>query len=95
MPAVTRLGDECTGHGCFGPRGNDQASEDVFCNNIAVHRQDDHWPDHCCTIICHDSNCEHGSGTVFVNNKECARIGDPVACGSAIAQGSANVFAGP
>jgi uncharacterized Zn-binding protein involved in type VI secretion len=31
---------------------------------------------------------------VFVNGKQLGRIGDPVACGSAIASGSGNVFAG-
>ena len=31
---------------------------------------------------------------VRVNGKQLARIGDPVACGSTVAQGSANVFAG-
>jgi uncharacterized Zn-binding protein involved in type VI secretion len=35
-----------------------------------------------------------GSGTVFVNGKALARVGDSVACGSAAAQGSSNVFAG-
>lgn len=94
MPAVTRLGDECTGHGCWPPRGNDQASPDVFVNGIAVHRKTDHWPVHCCGPACHDSNCQEGSSNVFINNLPCARIGDPVACGSAIAQGSPNVFAG-
>lgn len=94
MPAVTRLGDDCTGHGCWPPRGNDQASPNVFVNNIAVHRQSDHWPTHCCGPACHDSTLSKGSATVFVNNLQCARIGDPVACGSAIAKGSANVFAG-
>jgi hypothetical protein len=29
-----------------------------------------------------------------VNSLQIARIGDPVACGSAIAEGSGNVFAG-
>lgn len=94
MPAVTRKGDLDTGHGCFPPRGNDQASGNVFANSIGVHRQGDHWPTHCCGIPCHDSSLQSGSGTVFVNNKQICRIGDPVACGSAVAQGSPNVFAG-
>lgn len=95
MPAVTRLGDKCTGHGGFPPRANDSASGNVFVNNKAVHRQGDHWVTHCNpTPSCHDSTAASGSGTVFVNNKAIIRIGDPVACGSAVAGGSSNVFAG-
>jgi uncharacterized Zn-binding protein involved in type VI secretion len=94
MPSVTRLGDKCTGHGCFPPRANTSASGNVFVNNIAVHRQGDAWDTHCCGPACHDSSLASGSGTVFVNNLQIARIGDPVACGSSIAGGSGNVFAG-
>ncbi len=91
MPPVTRLGDICTGHDSCPPRPNDQASPNVFTNNIPTHRQGDHWTVHCS----HDSVLASGSGTVFVNNKQVSRIGDPVACGSAVAEGSSNVFAGP
>jgi uncharacterized Zn-binding protein involved in type VI secretion len=94
MPAVTRLGDSCTGHGCFPPRPNTSASGNVFVNNIAVHRQSDAWATHCCGPSCHDSVLASGSGSVFVNNLQIARIGDPVACGSSIAAGSDSVFAG-
>jgi uncharacterized Zn-binding protein involved in type VI secretion len=94
MPAVARLGDSCTGHGCFPPRGNDSASPNVFANNIAVHRQNDHWPVHRCGRRSHDSHLAGGSATVFANGQELGRIGDTVACGSAVAAGSPNVFAG-
>lgn len=96
MPSrsVTRLGDKCSGHGCFPPRVNDQASSDVFVNGIGAHRQGDHWVTHCCGNSCHDSSLAKGSSTVFVNGKQLSRIGDPVACGSAVAQGSNNVYAG-
>lgn len=94
MPSVTRLGDKCTGHGCFPPRANDEASGDVFVNGIGVHRVGDHWVTHCCGPSCHDSTAASGSGTVFANGKAVMRIGDSVACGSAVAQGSGNVFAG-
>nr|WP_083100694.1 PAAR domain-containing protein [Pseudophaeobacter leonis] len=35
-----------------------------------------------------------GSNTVYVNGKQIGRIGDPVDCGSAVAVGSGDVFAG-
>ena len=94
MPAVSYLGAICTGHACFPPRVNDEASPNVFVNGIAVHREGDHWITHCCGDSCHDSALASGSSTVFVNGLQMARIGDPVACGSAIAQGSDNVFCG-
>ena len=94
MPAVTRLGDACTGHGCFPGRPSSSASGDVFVNGIAVHRQGDSWSSHCCGPSCHGGALALGSGTVFVNGKMIGRIGDPVDCGSAVAVGSGNVFAG-
>ena len=94
MPACTRLGDTCTGHGCWSPRGNDAASGDVYVNGIGSHRQSDHWPTHCCGPACHDSTLAAGSGSVYVNGLQMGRIGDPVACGSSVSQGSSNVFAG-
>ena len=94
MPAVSRQGDPCTGHGCFPPRASTEGSPDVFVNGIAVHRTGDAWAAHCCGPPCHTSNLAAGSGTVFANSKQVARIGDPVACGSAVAAGSPNVFAG-
>jgi len=95
MPAVSRLGDACTGHGAWPPRPSTGASADVFVNSIAVHRKGDAWASHCNpTPSCHASTLAQGSATVFANGKPLARIGDPVACGSSVAAGSANVFAG-
>ncbi|WP_175253460.1 PAAR domain-containing protein [Pseudomonas sp. BMW13] len=96
MPAVSRLGDNCTGHGCWPPRPCTEASPNVRVNGIAAHRQGDAWAAHTCPTIpeTHASVLAAGSTTVRVNGKQLARIGDPVACGSAVAQGSANVFAG-
>lgn len=93
MPAVTRKGDYCTGHDGYPPGQNDEGSPNVKVNNLEVHRQDDHWPNHC-QSSCHESETAQGSSTVFVNNKPVARIGDPVKCGSVIAQGSPDVFIG-
>lgn len=94
MPAICRLGDECTGHGCWPPRVNDEASTDTFVNGLGVHRVTDHWVTHCCGPACHDSEAEQGSATVFVNGLAVMRVGDKIACGSAVAQGSPNVFIG-
>jgi len=93
MPAITRLEDESAGHG-FSARPNNQASGTVFVNGKGVHRQGDSWPLHCLGPVCHTSKTETGSSTVFINNVQCARIGDPLDCGDMIAQGSDTVFAG-
>lgn len=94
MPAVTRLGDNCTGHGCWPPRPNVSASPNVYVNGVPVHRQGDAWAVHCCGPSCHAGELASGSSTVYINGKQCGRIGDPVDCGSSVAQGSSNVFAG-
>lgn len=96
MPAVTRRGDACTGHGCWPPRPSTGGSPDVFANGIAVHRQGDTWAAHTCPAIpqTHASVLASGSATVFANGRQLGRIGDPVACGSSVAAGSPDVFAG-
>lgn len=95
MPAVTRLGDLCGGHGAWPPRSSTSASGDVFVNGIAVHRQGDSWDVHCDPQpACHAGILASGSSTVFVNGKQIGRVGDPVDCGSSVATGSENVFAG-
>ena len=95
MPAVTRLGDSCTGHGTWPPRPSTSGSGDVFVNGISAHRQGDAWAVHCNDVpVCHAGALATGSGTVFVNGKQLGRVGDSVSCGSSVAAGSGNVFAG-
>jgi uncharacterized Zn-binding protein involved in type VI secretion len=94
MPAVVRDGDECSGHDSFPPRANVEASGNVFVNGKGAHRVGDAWPSHCSEEGCHDAKQATGSGTVRVNGRPLARIGDEVSCGSLNAQGSPNVFAG-
>jgi len=94
MPAVSRLGDVCSGHGCFGSRPSASAASTVFVNGIAVHRLGDAWDSHCCGPVCHGGSTSGASATVFVEGMGVARIGDPVDCGSSIAAGSGDVFAG-
>jgi len=93
MPAVVRLGDQCSGHNpCFPPRPNVQGSPDVFVNSLPVHRLGDAWDIHCCGPDCHDGVAASGSSNVFVNGKPVCRVGDSVSCGSTMAEGSPNVF---
>jgi len=96
MPAVTSLGDQCSGHGCWPPRPSTSGADSVFVNGAAVHRAGDAWASHTCPAIpeSHASVLAAGSGSVFVQGRGVGRVGDPVACGSSVAQGSGNVFAG-
>jgi uncharacterized Zn-binding protein involved in type VI secretion len=86
MPAIAFHGCTCSGHGCWPPRKNDQASPNTFVNNKGIHRKGDHWVTHCC-ISCHDGFLVKASKTVFVNNVGIGRIGDQISCGSVIAEG--------
>ena len=93
MPAIVRLGDVSTGHGCFPSVANDKASTNVFANSIPIHRITDTQLIHCCGPTCHVGTQSSGSPNVFVNNLPVARIGDAYSCGDADGQGSPNVFA--
>lgn len=94
MPAAARKGDMCSGHDGFPPRPNDEGSGDVYINGIEAHRQGDHWVTHCDDDTCHDSVEAVGRPNVYINNKQATAIGDQIACGSVIAEGSNNVFFG-
>lgn len=94
MPAAVRLGDVCSGHGSFPSRQNIAASTDVLINGLGAHRVGDAWAVHCDPTSCHAGVEATGSGTVLVNGKPLARVGDQVDCGSTCATGSPNVIAG-
>ena len=68
----------------------------VFVNGIAVHRQGDGWNGHGCAVcLPHGGALSLGSEEVFVNTLGMGRVGDAISCGSTVAAGSGNVFAGP
>jgi len=93
MPAVTRVTDICSGHGCFAPRQARTGSTNVFANGLGVVRKDDEWDTHCC-VTCHNGISTTVSTKVFANGRGVTRIGDEISCGSVSAQGSHNVFFG-
>lgn len=91
---AARLGDMGTGHGCFPPRQNIQASSDTIIEGLGAHRVGDLWEVHCCDDKCHMGSLASGSSTVFVNGRQLGRIGDQVDCGSTVATGAATVIVG-
>lgn len=48
MIPTSRVGDVCTGHGCFGGRPIAAGAGTVFANGIPVARQGDPMAPHCC-----------------------------------------------
>lgn len=95
MPAVTRVGDNDTGHDACPPRGLATGSGNVYVNGIKCGRQSDSYNAHGCVVHPpHTGIIASGSGTVYVNGLQIGRIGDPVSCGGSVAEGSGDVFAG-
>ncbi|MBC8427290.1 MAG: PAAR domain-containing protein [Proteobacteria bacterium] len=94
LPA-TRLGDVCTGHGCYPARPSCSGSPDTFTNSIAQMRVTDCYECHGCAVCpCHGGVLSAGSGTVNINNLQAGRQGDPVDCGSSADAHSPDVFIG-
>ena len=99
MTQVSRVGDTVSVHECGVVPSAAVGSGDVYTNNIRTHRQGDVNTSHpyappiagCPT---HATALSSGSSSVYVNNKQIARNGDPYGCGIALTQGSGNVFAG-
>lgn len=88
MSGIARLGDQDDGACLATPRGNNQASPNVFVDGIALHRVGDGWPIH----GLHSSTTISGSNTVFANGVAIARVGDNLNCGAHIATGSTDVL---
>ena len=99
MPGIVRVGDLCSGHGCYPPRPAIEGSPNVFMNGRAIVREGvDNFAVHCKYCgkkpNCHQSVVTKASSNVFANGIEIARVGDPIGCGSACAQGSTDGFGG-
>ena len=98
MPAVSRLGDMSTGHGCFPPTAlvSTSATKTFFNGKLAsvVDAGSQHAP-HTCGIVTHAGSTRspsNGASKTYIEGKPAARIGDDIACGDAIAEGSPNSF---
>ena len=95
MPAVTRVGDNDTGHDACPGRPLATGSGDVFVNSIKCGRQSDSYVPHGGLVHApHGGVIASGDPTVYVNGRQIGRIGDPVSCGGSVAVGSGNVFSG-
>lgn len=98
MAAAARRGDLSTGHGCFPPTAcEDAVTSKTFINGIPVQVQGSGYVSHRCGKVTHLGGARKtttGSGTVFFEGKAAIRIGDSIACGDTVGQGSRNVQIG-
>ncbi len=91
---VIRVGvDVSEGH-CFTPRAATGHSPDTYANGIAIVREGDLYPSHCCGSECHVGFAESNSRGVYVNGKLIHRDTDPIDCGDVADNGSPDVYAG-
>ena len=98
MPAVIRLTDMSTGHGCFPPTSLTKTPiAKTFFNNLLAGVIDTNcqYVPHTCDTVTHagqERSPSVGSTKTFIEGKAAARIGDTITCGDACAQGSPNSF---
>lgn len=94
MPAASRKGDICVGHGCFPPTPATAGSPNVYLDKIPALRKGDAVAPHgCSNCPPHGRAVSAGSPSVFVNGKPLARVGDGVDCGGSVSAGSGTVTA--
>lgn len=80
-------GMSCTGHGCFPPRASTEGEPRFTVKGKQVHLQGHAWGTHCCPPPCHGGNLAAGAPRFTVGGKQVGRVGDPVDCGSKVAEG--------
>lgn len=96
MPAVTRLGDKCTGDthktSPKTPAPSITSSEDVFVNELGAIRVGDQY-DAGVHKVSVPPKLQGGSPDVFVNDKALGRLKDPLDCGDTVMEASPDTFA--
>lgn len=98
MPAVIRIGDKSTGHGCFPPTSLVITPvQKTFINGIkaGVVSSACQYVQHVCKKAVHPQATRtpsSGATKTFIEGNPAARIGDNIGCGDACAQGSPNTF---
>ena len=98
MAAASRKGDLSAGHGCFPPTAcTDAIASKTFINGILAQKQGSKFASHRCGKTTHPSSARattSGSSKVIIEGSPAIRIGDSIACGDTVGQGSTNVQIG-
>jgi uncharacterized Zn-binding protein involved in type VI secretion len=99
MPSIALESKVSTGHDCFPPvPAVGPYTTKSFFNGLAIQLKDTtRYQPHTCGRTTHAGETRlviQGSGTFFLEGKAVARIGDSIACGDAVSEGSSNSFIG-
>jgi uncharacterized Zn-binding protein involved in type VI secretion len=99
MPGVATSSTSSTGHACFPPTNSQgpYASTAFFNGNAVQLVGHTMYIQHACGRTIHPNaarKVSSGSSTFFFEGKAVARIGDNIACGDMIAEGSSDAFVG-
>lgn len=98
MPAAAYLGASSTGHACFPPTNmiSTPVSKTYFNGKLAaVASPATSFLFHKCGKVFHLPPLRivtSGASKTYIEGNKAARIGDDIACGDAIAEGSDNTF---
>jgi uncharacterized Zn-binding protein involved in type VI secretion len=98
MPAVIRIGDTSTGHGCFAPTvlQSTPVQKTYFNGKLAgVINSSCQYVAHTCGLVTHSGTeraPSSGARKTYIEGNLAARIGDDIVCGDACGQGSPNSF---
>jgi uncharacterized Zn-binding protein involved in type VI secretion len=99
MPGVATSSTSSTGHACFPPTNSQgpYASTAFFNGNAVQLVGQTRYIQHNCRSNVHLASARvisSGSSTFFFEGSAVARIGDNIACGDMIAEGSSDAFVG-
>lgn len=96
MPAIVRLTDMSTGHGCFPPTScTSTPVEKTYVNGKKAATVGAEFSSHTCGEVTHPTSARgvsEGSSKTYIEGAKAARIGDDISCGDACGQGSDNTF---
>ena len=85
MANIATIGATSIGHPPYPPITATGGSNNVFAQNLGVHRVGDSWSEHCFGGDCHSGVLASGSSSVFCNGSAVGRVGDTITCGAFIA----------
>lgn len=94
MPPVTLKGDLCSGHTCWPARPSIEGDDRFTVAGRPVHLQGHGWGPHKCGSNTHIGTLAAGAGRFTVGGRQLGRVGDPVSCGSKVAQGETRFTVG-
>lgn len=89
MPAITRKGDTCTGHGGWPPRASVEGTSRFTVSGSEAHLEGHAWAAHTNPSIpeTHAGTLASGAPRFTIGGLQVGRVGDPVDCGSSVATG--------